>query len=245
MPKNFTKFLSLSIKLLFLLVCLPIDSKAQDLTKEFQIVNFNSISISTGINVYLTQDSVEKISVIGPEVLLNDMILVKEASGNLKMEMNNYLLQNWKWGKNEPLKVLISFKNLNQISLNNSASISSLNVLNFDNLCINLDDASNSKFDLTANNLTVNLNNGSDIRLLGSTISLNIEASNGCNIKAFELTANNVKAELTNGSDGEFNALYALNVFANNKSDVQYIARKKMLTRFKSLDKSSIKKVKK
>lgn len=241
---DYTKTIYLYFRLSVLLILIANNCTAQDIVKDFKINDFNSISVFSGINVYLSQDSVEKVTVIGPEDLLKDIVVKKENSGNLKIEMLTYLLQNWKWGKNEPLKVLISFKNLNEISLSSGASACSAIYLKFNNLTINSDDASNSKFELTANKLTLHIKNGSDIRLAGKTSSFIIEATNGCNIKAFELEADSINALLTIGSDAELNASQALHILAKDKSNVHYMATKKLVKRLRSWDYSAIKAVK-
>ncbi|TAF43172.1 MAG: DUF2807 domain-containing protein [Sphingobacteriales bacterium] len=244
LTKKNTKKTVLKVVLLSLLVFISATGLSQDITRELKITNFTSIAVSSGISVYLNQDSVEKIKAIGSDTLLNDLVVIKEASGNLKIEMGNYLLQNWQWGKNEPLKVLITFKNLSKISLNNGASMCSTGELNFDNLIINSDDASNAKFDLKANNLQIFLINGSDIRLLGKTTLLQVEASNACNVKAFELKAESINAKFTNGSDGELHALKKIIIWAKNKCDVQFMGGYTLVKKLKKLEFSTIKEAK-
>jgi hypothetical protein len=240
----FTKITFGSVRLFCLFFVLYPSVQAQDIVKVEKISGFNSLSVMAGINAYLTQDSVEKITIIGPQDLVNDVTISKEA-GNLKLEMASYMLQNWKWDTLEPLKILISFKTLSQININNGAGVYASSELKFDNLIINADDASDCKLDITANKLSVTLKNGSDIRLAGKTTLFTIEATNGCLVKTFGLMADTINAIISTRSVAQLHPLQALKVHAQNQSLVQYKADTKLIKSVRTSGASSINKAKK
>lgn len=213
---------------------------AQDTTKIVKINNFVGISVKSGIDVILTQGITEKIEIKGLKTFAEDVTVTKNDSGIVTFEMNKYTLKNWKWGKNESLKVFISFKNLNNIKITECATVLADSVLSLENLNINIDDGSEIKLNLETKNLEVVVDNGSNIYLIGKATTFNLKGNNASNVKAFNLQSNNVVANISNGTDAQLFASESIKIKADNGSDVLYIgatAKKK----FKNTRYSTIK----
>lgn len=216
---------------------------AQDTTKIVKINNFVGISVKSGIDVMLTQGITEKIEIKGLKTFAEDVSVTKNDSGIVTFEMNKYTLKNWKWGKNESLKVFISFKNLSTIKITECATVLADSVLSLENLNINIDDGSEMKLNLDAKNLEVVVENGSNIYLLGKAKNFNLTGNNASNINALNLQTNTVNAVLNNGTDAQINASDYIYVTAKNGCDVRYKgspSKKKFKTSTYSTVKQSI-----
>ncbi len=226
----------------FLLASLTI-LKAQDTIQKVNINNFEGILVKSGIDVILTQSNEEKIEIRGLKTFAEDITVTKNDSGVVKFEMHKFTLKNWKWGKNQSLKIYVSFKNLKKIKLSECATILADSVLTLDTLNVKIDDGSDIKLNLNAKSLNLVIENGSNIHLYGNVKNFNLIGTNASSVKAFNLVSTNLFAWLYNGTDAELFANEYLSIVAKNGSDAVYKGNptKKI---FKTETYSTIKKVK-
>lgn len=214
------RILKYLIVLIFIIIstCL----KAQDTIIKVKIYNFNGISVKSGIDMILTQANEEKIEIKGLKTFAEDVVITKTDSGLLKFEMNKFTLKNWKWGKNESLKIYISVKNIKNIHVSECATVLANSIISINTLNVNVDDGSDLKLNLNTNNLNVTIKNGSNFYLIGKTNTFNLIGKNAITIKAFNLISNTVNANLTDGSDAELFATENIFVNAKNGCDILY-----------------------
>ncbi len=235
----------LKIFFCFIFLVLKLDLlHGQDTTKIVKINNFVGIAVKSGIDIVLTQSNEEKIEIKGLKTFAEDVSVTKNDSGILKIEMVKFTLKNWKWGKNESLKVFISFKTLNHIKISECATVLTDSVINLENLNITIEDGSEMKLNLKANNLGVEIESGSTIYLFGQAKNFNLIGNNVSNVNALNLQTNTVNATLNNGTDAQLYATEYINVTAKNGSDVRYKGtplKKKFKTTNFSTVKQSIK----
>lgn len=235
----------LKIFFLFVFFVLSLNqSHAQDTVKIVKINNFVGIAVKSGIDIVLTQSNEEKIELKGLKTFADDVSVTKNDSGILKIEMDKFTLKNWKWGKNESLKVFISFKTLNHIKISECATVLADSVITLENLNINVEDGSEMKLNLNTNILNVNIESGSNIYLLGKAKNFNLIGNNASNVNALNLQTNTINAALNNGTDAQLYATDYLFVTAKNGSDVRYKGtplKKKFKTTNFSTVKQSIK----
>lgn len=186
---------------------------------------FHGISVTTGIDLYLTQKNAEEVFVEAePDVL--DKIITKVEDGILKIYMKEKSWFNLNWN-NEPRKVYVSFKTLDKLEAAAGADINSQSVLKFDKLRLEASSGADITLELEANELNVASSSGSDIRLKGKSTALQADASSGSDINASELETKQCKASVSSGSDIRINATEMLDANASSGGDIIYYGNPK------------------
>lgn len=210
------------IKLLVLtLACslITFSLKAQS-SKDVPVRNFNEVSVSSGIDLYLTQSSAENIKVMAHPDLLKDVIIEKE-NNLLKIRYRN----NISWSrmfKGQSIKVYVSYKTLQAVSASGGSDVFTQNTLKTDKLIASASGGSDIELDIITKDLQVQTSGGSDIKLKGSGVNMQASASGGSDIHALEFIVEYAKVTASGGSDANVNVSKALEASASGGSDVNY-----------------------
>ncbi|MEO5911534.1 MAG: head GIN domain-containing protein [Pelobium sp.] len=217
--------------------------KAQEVEKKANFTNFNGVSVSSSIDLYLTQSNSEQIVVKGTKDLMDKLKISKDADGLLKFEMdkgNGW--GNWSWGKDSYVKAYVSFKTLSRLIASGGSDVYSQGQLKLNDLAIRSSGGSDLKLDLIVGDLRVVSSGGSDVYLKGKASSFSLLGAGGSDVKAFNLIADKVDVQMSGGSDGELYAVKSLTIIASGASDVDYkgTPTKKVI---KSTGASDVKKV--
>lgn len=185
-----------------------------------QISGFHGVSVSTGIDLYLTQKNAEEVVVETDADDLDKIITVVEG-GILKI-----YLKDKSWFslnmKNVHRKVYVSFKTLDKLHASAGSDVVSESPLKLDNLKIEASSGSDVKLELEANELSVESSSGSDVTLKGKAKFLQAGASSGSDINADELQTRKCSASTSSGSDIRVNVTDELSANASSGGDITY-----------------------
>lgn len=196
---------------------------AQDTERKINISGFNAISVSSGINIYLTQSEDENILIKGNTDVLDKIAVRKTSNGILELKFENKNSSvNWGWGKGDGVKAYISFKSLNKLIASGGSDIMNQNDFKLNDLSIISSGGSDINLNLSANHLTIVASGGSDINLKGKANKLVLTSSGGSDIKAFSLVADDVIVVSSGGSDVELFAEKSIKAVASGASDIRY-----------------------
>ena len=196
---------------------------AQEIERKENFTNFNGIAVSSGIDLYLTQSTSEKIVLKGNSKVLDKIKVSKDASGILKFEFKESgSMGNWTWGKDNSVKAYVSFKSLNNLTASGGSDVVSEGQFNLQTLDIKSSGGSDINIDLIVKDLKVITSGGSDIYLKGRAETFSVYCSGGSDVDAFELEAGDVVATMSGGSDAELNASKTISIAASGASDVTY-----------------------
>jgi len=193
--------------------------KAQD-SKDVPLRNFNEVSVSSGIDLYLTQSTAENIKVIAHPDLLKDIIIEKE-NNLLKIRYRN----NISWGrmfKGQSIKVYVNYKTLQAISASGGSDVFTQNILKTDKLVASVSGGSDLELNLVTKDLQVQSSGGSDIELKGSAVNMQASVSGGSDIDALGFVVEYARVTASGGSDANVNVTKALEASASGGSDVNY-----------------------
>ena len=179
--------------------------------------DFNSIKVSRGIEVYITQG--------------NSVSLKVEADGNLhdvittEVDSNNGVLrvsanENIKSSKSK--KVILSVININRFETSSGAYVYSENTIKTD--ILSLESTSGSHMDLTVetDRLTCETTSGAGIKLNGNTENLKAEATSGSYIKATNLDAEVSRVSASSGASVAVNTSKELTASASSGANIKY-----------------------
>jgi len=212
------KILFKSSAVLFLMLTSYI-AKAQE-TKNFTAKNFNSIGVSSGIDLYLTQGSSESVSIKSDSETLKD-IVVEQSGNNVTIKFKDGI----NWGgifKNRTIKAYVSFKTLNAIAASGGSDVFTQNQINTDKLAIRSSGGSDLKLNVVCRDLSIQSSGGSDIDLKGKAENMSIQSSGGSDIDAYEFIADYAKVQASGGSDVNLYVNKGLEASASGGGDVSY-----------------------
>ena len=191
-----------------------------------QVSGFHGISVSSGVDLYLSQKNVEEVVVDADSEDL-DKIITEVEGGVLKiyMKKKSWFFMEW---NSKPRKVYVSFITLDKLEASAGSDIVSQMLLKFDKLNLNASSGSDVKLELETNQLSVGSSSGSDISLKGKATVLQVDASSGSDIKADELESKKCTASVSSGSDIRVNVTDELDANASSGGDIYYSGNPKI-----------------
>ena len=185
-----------------------------------QIAGFHGISVTSGIDLYLTQKNVEEVAVEAESEDLNKIITEVEG-GILKIYIKEKSWFNMNWNS-KPRKAYVSFKTLEKLEASAGSDVVSEGRLKLEKLNLDASSGSDVKLELDVNDLSVGSSSGSDISLKGTANDMEANASSGSDIDASELQAKNCNASVSSGSDLKVNVTEKLDASASSGGDISY-----------------------
>lgn len=189
-------------------------------SRNVSVKNFNGVTVSSGIDLYLTQGNAEALTIKGDNDLIKDVV-IEQGNGNLRIRYKEGV----NWGrlfKNQSIKVYVNYKTLTSLTASGGSDVYTQNNLKSDVLNLRASGGSDLKLSLTVRDLTLTISGGSDADLKGSGENLQLTASGGSDVNAFGYVVNNAKATVSGGSDANVYVNKALEASASGGSDVNY-----------------------
>lgn len=193
--------------------------KAQE-NKDVAITNFTEVSVSSGIDLYLTQSNSENIRVNAHAELLKNVIVEKQGN-NLNIRYKD----NVSWGrlfKGQSIKVYINYKTLQAISASGGSDVYTQNTLKTDKLAIRASGGSDIDLNVVAGDIQIQTSGGSDVSIKGSATNMEAHSSGGSDIDALAFVVENARVSASGGSDANIHVTKALDASASGGSDVNY-----------------------
>ena len=189
-------------------------------SKNINVKSFNEITVSSGIDLYLTQSATESVTIKGNEDLIKNVI-VEQKGGSLVIKFKDGI--SWsRMFKNESIKAYVNYKNIKALTASGGSDVFTQNNLKADALKLIASGGSDLKLTLAVKDLSLTVSGGSDAELKGSGENLIATASGGSDIDAFAYIVNNAKVTASGGSDANVNVNKALEASASGGSDVSY-----------------------
>lgn len=216
--------------LLLVAACLQVAASDRQTRK---INGFHAISVTSGIDLYLTQKNDEEVTVEAETEDL-DKIITEVEGGMLHIYIKEKSWLNLNWNS-KPRKVYVSFKTLDKLDASAGSDVVAVSPIKVDNIRIDASSGSDVKLEVSASEMRVSSSSGSDITLKGSTNKLEVDASSGSDINAGELTSKDCDASVSSGSDIKVIATETLKANASSGGDISYSGNPKT----KDINKSS------
>jgi len=186
--------------------------------------NFTAISVSHGIDLYLTQSSEEAVAVSAEKDEYRDKIITEVEDGVLKIyyEKEN---GNWSWGGNwgnRKLKAYVSVKTLEKLQASGGSDVFCEDMIKAGTLKVQISGGSDLRGQFSCTDLSISASGGSDADVKGNTTRLKIDASGGSDINAYELSSETCQVHSSGGSDVNVNVSKAIDAHASGGSDIHY-----------------------
>lgn len=180
--------------------CIPhIRGNGNVIKEERSVNNFESISVSSGIELLINQDSSEKVVVEADENIMK-ILRTEVKGGKLKIFMEEGVLHAKK------MKVYVTLKTLKSLECTSGSETKSAGKVNAENLTIHASSGSGVNMELSCNRLKAESSSGSNLRVSGTTLSVKADCSSGSEINASELIAEMGEASASSGANIKIHA---------------------------------------
>lgn len=210
------------------------NSEQSDLIRQDRsVTSFIGVSVSSGINLEITQINKHEVTVETNEKLINKVETRVEA-GILKVYLSELNSIN-KLFLRSPINVFVSMPEVNRIEASSGSDIRSTGAIKADKLKLDAGSGADIKLEIDANELLINSGSGSDITVWGTANLLKANASAGSDIAAAELRVKDCYASVSSGSDIIVHVSGSLDANANSGGDITYLGNPAQ----KTLNKSS------
>lgn len=189
-------------------------------SKNVSVKNFDELTVSSGIDLYITQGTTESLTIKGNSDVIKD-VEVEQNGSSVTIKYKEGI--NWsRLFKNQQIKVYVNYKNLKSLASSGGSDVYTENTLKSDRLNVRASGGSDVKLTLAVKDLTLSISGGSDADLKGSGENMQLTASGGSDIDAFGFIVSNAKVNVSGGSDANIYVNKALEAGASGGSDVNY-----------------------
>jgi hypothetical protein len=181
--------------------------------------SFNTVMVSGGIDLYLSQSENEAVAVSASEERFVTDIKVTVDNNTLRIYYDGD--KGWT-RKNRSLRAYVSFKNLEKLDASGASDIIVSGEIKVPSLSVKLSGASDFKGALTVSTLKLDLSGASDVKISGTATVVNIESSGASDVKAYELSTDICTAKASGASDVNITVNKELNAHASGASEIFY-----------------------
>ncbi|MEO0504573.1 MAG: head GIN domain-containing protein [Bacteroidota bacterium] len=176
--------------------------------------DFEVVSASEGLDVFVTQDKDFSISVEADENVI-DLIATDIKDGKLRI----HTLENiGRATKN----VYVTLPQIDALKSSSGADLIVQNVVSSESIELDASSGSDLQVELVATQVSADASSGADIRVSGEAKTLIADASSGADIRAKALQVEDCNAEASSGADINVNVSKTLVANASSGADISY-----------------------
>lgn len=183
--------------------------------------SFTAISISDGIELYLTQGSTESVAVSASDQKYMERFKTEVVDGTLKIYYDNKTMI-WNSNEKRKLRAYVSFKNLEMLKASSGSNVTTKSILTLDNLNMNFTSGAQFNGEINITNLEVSQNSGSEINTTGKAENLKTDLSSGAMFKGYDLSVNFCEAKASSGAEVRITVNKELAAKANSGGSIKY-----------------------
>ena len=183
--------------------------------------SFTAISVSSGIDLYLTQGNEESIAVSASDEKYMARFKTEVENGALKIYYDNKGIT-WTAHENRKLKAYVSFKTLQKLQGSSGAEVTVKGSITADDLDMKFSSGSGFGGEVNAKQLTVQQNSGSDISISGKADKLTIDVNSGASFKGYDFKVDYCNAEASSGAEVKITINKELSAKANSGGGIRY-----------------------
>lgn len=173
--------------------------KGESITKSYTLPDFNAIRNSLSANIYLTQDSIASLSVIGQSNIL-EILKLEVVSNELRIGFD----KNCGSINYDDLEIHIHLPNLVSIDLNGAGNVTTMNEFQSNTFNVNISGSGNiTAAIVSSTQIRGNISGSGNINLSGSTPIESFTISGSGNIRSFALKSNHSLVDISGSGDAD------------------------------------------
>ncbi|MEO6542204.1 MAG: head GIN domain-containing protein [Ferruginibacter sp.] len=181
--------------------------------------SFNTIKISGGIDLYLSQSDNVAVAVSAASENFKEGIKTVIEEGTLRIFYKGD--KSWK-RKDRKLRVYVSFTVLKKIDASGACDIVVVGSLTADALELDMSGACDFTGVVKLKTLSLNLSGASDVKISGTANAVDIISSGASDVKGYDLVTNNCNVNVSGASDINITVNTELNAMASGASNVYF-----------------------
>lgn len=185
------------------------------------VSGFHAISVSGGIDLFLTQGNEEGVAVSAAKDEYRDKIRTEVVNGVLKIYYESNTWWSWGWSSRK-LKAYVSVRTIDAITASGGSDVAINGQLAVSKLRLDLSGGSDFKGSVNATTLDIDQSGGSDVHISGRAVNLTVDASGGSDLDGYDMIAENCNASGSGGSDINITVNKELIADASGGSDIRY-----------------------
>jgi hypothetical protein len=193
-------------------------------SEDRSVSGFDSISIGSGMNLFLKQGSSESLKIEAEDNIL-PLIITAVENGKLKIKYKNLLIGGLNLIK--PVNIYLTVKDLKEIDVSSGVKIESEEIKS-DSLKIDLSSGAEGNMIIISKKLIVGLSSGSTLEISGQADSQDIDVSSGAAYRARDLISKSIVVDVSSGSNAVVNASESLDVKISSGATVEYAGSPKV-----------------
>ena len=207
-----------------------------------KVPSFTAISVSSAIDLYLTQSNKNAVAVSASNDEIRDHIITEVVGGTLIIRLGDKgTWFSWrKWG-NYKTKAYVSIKDIDALTASGASTVHLVNTIESPKMRIKLSGASDFKGNIkagvlmyqltgasdykgevTANSIDIDGSGASSIELIGKVDDLAIEVSGASDAKLYNLTAKGALLRASGASNIGVTVTEILRANSSGASDINY-----------------------
>ena len=207
-----------------------------------KVPSFTAISVSSAIDLYLTQSNKNEVAVSATKDEIRDHIITEVVGGTLIIRLGDKgTWFSWrKWG-NYKTKAYVSIQDINALTASGASTVHFVNTIESPKMRIKLSGASDFKGNIkagvlmyqltgasdykgevTANSIDIDGSGASSIELIGKVDDLAIEVSGASTAKLYNLTAKGAILRASGASNIGVTVTEILRANSSGASDINY-----------------------
>ena len=192
-----------------------------DANAELRTINgsFQSIKVSGGIDLYLSQSTEESVAVSAAEERFKPGIKTVVENGKLRIYYDG---EKFLGLRNKQLKVYVAFKMIDKIEASGACDVLVAGTITAEALSLHFSGASDFKGNVKVKELNLDLSGASDLSISGTASTVRIESSGASDVKGYGLTTDLCSANASGASDINITVNKELNVHASGASKISY-----------------------
>lgn len=207
-----------------------------------KVPSFTAISVSSAIDLYLTQSNKNEVAVSATNDEIRDHIITEVVGGTLIIRLGDKgTWFSWrKWG-NYKTKAYVSIKDIDALTASGASTVHLINTIESPKMRIKLSGASDFKGNIkagvlmyqltgasdykgqiTANSIDIDGSGASSIELIGNVDDLAIEVSGASSAKLYNLTSKGAILRASGASNIGVTVTEILRANSSGASDINY-----------------------
>ena len=186
--------------------------------------DFTAIRTSTGLDVNITQENQNAVTVEADENL-QSLIVTEVENGVLKIYSEKNI-----WSAKSK-KVHVSIKTLNSLKASSGSDVRTVKKIQSEEISIGASSGASVRMTVVANSIATNTSSGATIRVSGSADNHAAKASSGSSIKAYDLISKNVIVNVSSGANIDIHASEKIEARASSGGDIDYKGTPKKVLR--------------
>ena len=194
-------------------------------SQEFNLDEFESVSLGINGDLYLTQGSTQSVKVEGQQNILNN--IKKEVSGDTwKIKFDKPVK------KHEKVKIYITLPTLKAAGVAGSGSIIGKNKFSgLDDLELSISGSGDLVFEAEASTIGLRISGSGDIEVEGKAEELEAKISGSGDIDASALSVETCSVAISGSGDCDVNVKENLEAKISGSGDISYLGRPRIKSR--------------